>query len=223
MSTNPEEATVADQHHDSNEAPAPTHEPLVPTYPGPPIPAPPITAPGTDQNYGQPALLSIEKEQQPLYGSPAQYGAPYVEPAYASAQQGYQQPPNQYQQQQYGGYGQQPQQGYGNHYPAYPQSPAEIGRQAASTSLTMGIIAACLAVLIGWIPFFGLLGVAGGVGLGIPAILGAKRAEENGVNATWGKSLGWVAIGFSALWVALYVFLFVVGSLYSGSGGTSSM
>jgi hypothetical protein len=85
----------------------------------------------------------------------------------------------------------------------------------------MGIIAACLAVLIGWIPFFGLLGVAGGIGLGIPALFAAKRAEENGAKATTGMALGWVAIGFSILWVMIYVFLIVVGALSDESGSSS--
>jgi hypothetical protein len=86
----------------------------------------------------------------------------------------------------------------------------------------MGIVAICLAVLIGWIPFLGLLGVAGGIGLGIPAIFAAKRAEENGTKSSSGAVLGWVAIGVSVLWVFLYVLLIVIG-VGSDESGTSSM
>lgn len=198
--------------------PAPSYDSPRAEYPGPPIPAPPAAL---ESGYGQGTRLSLEKEPLASYAPPVQQSSPYGEPVYAGAQQGNQQASDQHQS-PYSGYDQQPQQGYQNAFPAYAQSPAEVGRQAASTSQTMGIVAICLAVLIGWIPFFGLLGVAGGIGLGIPAILGAKRAEENGAKATTGKALGWVAIGFSVLWVFLYTLLIVIG-VASDESGTSSM
>lgn len=229
MSTNPDESPVAGypSYEPPVAPPVPAYEAPRAEYPGPPIPAPPaqpqIAAP---QGYDQRAQLSIDKEPLAPYAPPVQQQqppSPYGEPAYSGAQQGYQQAPQD--QSPYAGYGQQqPQQGYYQNAPsAYgaQPTPAEVGRQAASNSQTMGIIAVCLAVLIGWIPFFGLLGVAGGVGLGIPALFAAKRAEENGAKATVGTALGWIAIGFSILWVMIYVFLIVVGALSDESGSSS--
>jgi len=160
---------------------------------------------------GQPQS-SFEQHSELPYGVPVQSQSPYEAPVYSGAQQVYQQP--QYGQPTYPGYDPQLQHGYQNAYPAYGQpTPVDLARKSASNSMTMGIIAASVAVLIGWIPFFGLLGVAGGIGLGIPAILQAKRAERNDINATVGKVLGWFAIGFSVLWVITYLCLIMIGSM----------
>jgi hypothetical protein len=106
-------------------------------------------------------------------------------------------------------------------YPGYGNQPAvHPGQQAASTSMTFGIIATVMTVLIGWVPFFGLLGVACGVGLGIPAILSSKKAEQQGYNAVAGRSLGWVAIGVSGFWVAVYIFLMTIGAMADSSVST---
>lgn len=185
-----------------NPSPTPPAQQPYQEYSGPPIPAPPSSAVPEQPHYA-PTV--------PSYGVPEQQSPYYA----GQPQQGFQQPQSGYQQ----GYGQQVQPPYQGGYVQQPgygtygqQTPAEIGRQSASNSTTMGIIAICLAVVIGWIPFFGLIGVAGGVGLGIPAIMQAKRAEQHGVKGSAGAVCGWVAIGFSVLWVMGYLTLMFIGA-----------
>lgn len=210
MSTNPDEVSVAGtpaSHEAPTVPPVPSHDPY--RAEGAEQPVQPVA------DYGQHNAPNPHFEQSPDYGAPASYGAPYVQNGYSGVQAPYQ--PGYNTGQPY--YGAGVPQGYPS---AFQQGPSEAGSKDAATSLTMGIIAAFLGILIGWIPFFGLLGVAGGVGLGIPAILTAKSAERNGVDSTWGKALGWVAIGFSILWVFVYTLIIFVG-ITSDHRGTSSM
>lgn len=182
-----------------NEAPQseapPESVPVPPDSHGQVIPPVPPQAPSSPA-YGYMEPPAGYGPQQPLSAPPLPPPALYGEPQYL---------------------------GFIDGYPAHGQSLRAPRQQDASNSLIMGIIGAALAVLIGWIPIFGLVGVAGGLGLGIPALIQGRRAEEGDATATWGKAMGWVAIAFSILWVALYTFLIVAGALSGSSSdyGTS--
>ncbi|WP_139346796.1 hypothetical protein [Sinomonas mesophila] len=94
----------------------------------------------------------------------------------------------------------------------YEQSRQQMeGGKHATNGLVLGCIGAFCAVLLGWIPFLGLFGVAAGIGCGIPAILQGRKAELYNVSGRAGIILGWIAIGFSVLWTAIYMFLMFVG------------
>lgn len=194
MSTTPNEAPVPEASQDY------PHQPLNATGSVPPVPpAPPYYRPSDGYGYGQQSTEGYEQPQ------------PQSAPAYGPA------PTAQYPQSPYQGLVQQ----YHPQTPGYQGYPAQgypnalnPGAQAASTSMTMGIIATVMTVLIGWVPLFGLLGVACGVGLGIPALLSAKKAEQQGYSAVAGKALGWVAIGISALWVAAYIIVMILGAMF---------
>lgn len=183
-------------------------------------PVPPAPPQGFPLDYGhapspesapQENAYQNESPSQPYYGSSAPQTAYPSDQPYGGAQQGYGQQPHVYQ---------QPYRAQG--YPRIKESAV----QSASNSMVMGIIAACAAVLIGWIPILGLLGVAAGVGLGIPAIFQAKNAESNGAggtNSKTGKVFGWVAIGFSIFWVLIYVLLMLIGAAVDDGTTSASM
>ena len=56
-----------------------------------------------------------------------------------------------------------------------------------------------------------------GVACGIPAILQGKKAELYNVSGRAGAILGWIAVGFSALWTAIYLFFVLIGVMASSS------
>lgn len=206
MSTPQNETPIpeAPQEYQSRYLPSYGSQEVPPAPPAPPQSVPSANHGYTGQQsdgYGQP-----QQPAAPAYNaSPAPQPVYYPDSPYQGAQPQYPSQAQQVYQQSVPGYQSYP--GYG--FPAPLPSP---GQQAASNSLTMGIIAAVITFTLGWIPFIGLLGVAGGIGCGIPAILGAKKAEGQGVNATAGKTLGWISVGFSAFWVLLYLFLMAVGA-----------
>lgn len=199
MSTTPNEAPVPEAPHDYQSP----YQPSYGSKEAPPVPAaPPQAHPSVNYGYppSQEAYSQAQQPAVPAYiAPPAPQPVYYPEAPYQGVQPPYQAQGQPVYQQNIPGY----------LYPAPLPSP---GQQAASTSLTMGIVATVITVIFGWIPLIGLFGVAGGVGFGIPAILGAKKAEEQGVNATAGKTLGWVAVGLSAFFVLVYVFLMIVGA-----------
>lgn len=88
-------------------------------------------------------------------------------------------------------------------------------RNGSHTSLILGIIALSFTIMLGWIPLIGILGVGIGIGLGIPAII---QGGKEGVNGTIGRVLGWVAIGFSALFITFYMVAFAGGMSSSNVG-----
>ena len=192
---------------DSNEAPqVPSPPPYAGDEPRGDVYAPPqpLQAPSVASNDG--------------YGN--SYGSPYAPPQVAP------QPfPQEYPSSPGVTYGQSPAPvfypGGGNpHYGQYQyKTPAQ---QLASNSMTMGLIGFCLTLLIGWVPIFGLVGVAGGLGLGIPAILQSSKASRLGEEAVAGKILGWLAVAFSVLWVVFYMSLFMIGAVSSESMDTVS-
>ena len=101
--------------------------------------------------------------------------------------------------------------GYQNSF-FYEQSRQQMeGGKYATNGLVLGCIGTFCAVFLGWIPFLGLFGVAAGAGCGIPAVLQGKKAEQYNVSGRAGIILGWIAIGFSALWTALYMLLMFIG------------
>lgn len=102
--------------------------------------------------------------------------------------------------------------------PQYMPSPAMYPHQqrnGSHTSLILGIIALSFTIMLGWIPLIGILGVGIGIGLGIPAII---QGGKEGVNGTIGRVLGWVAIGFSALFITFYMVAFAGGMSSSNVG-----
>ena len=105
----------------------------------------------------------------------------------------------------YGGQG-----GYQNSF-FYEQSRQQEGGKHATNGVVLGCIGTFCALFLGWIPFLGILGVAAGAGCGIPAILQGKKAELFNVSGRAGIILGWVAVGFSAFWTAIYLFFMFIG------------
>lgn len=190
----------------------------VPQVPSPPGHAAPATEPQETVNIPAPPpqapTASYPDNYVPEHGSSyaAQQAAPYgFQPYSESSSYAPQQPAPVF----------YPGQEYMAPYGQYPLQRSEA-KQLASNGLTMGVIGACLAILIGWIPIFGLVGVAAGLGLGIPAILQSSKSSRLGGEATAGKVTGWIAISFSLLWVAFYMWLMMIGAASGNHTRTTS-
>ncbi|WP_138413301.1 hypothetical protein [Sinomonas gamaensis] len=108
---------------------------------------------------------------------------------------------------------------YGQHYEEthfYEQDRRRMeGGKHAQNGLILGIVGAFFAVMIGWVPFIGLLGVGVGVGCGIPAILQGKKAEVYNVSGRPGVILGWVSIVAAIAWTTIYLIIIVLGAVGS--------
>ncbi|BCW36046.1 hypothetical protein StoSoilA2_21020 [Arthrobacter sp. StoSoilA2] len=87
------------------------------------------------------------------------------------------------------------------------------GSKHAQNALVLGIVGAFFAVMIGWIPLVGLLGVGAGVGCGVPATVQGKRAELYNVSGRAGVILGWTAIIVASAWTTIYVGMMLLSAI----------